>query len=693
MRKGQTYSTDLPIDKILHIIRAESTNLNVDFPEYENYDAITKEYGKTRGCVYSRILRAMPKKVEWRIWQENGTSYIYCNPILGLAYYSVLVILISSFAILYLLGWELNMADYSQGTSIQNIHGLLYILGSIMLLPILAKLLFACGQDRIKEIFSQLRLKAIESGTHLSESQSVPLGYAIHMFTFLAIVIGVVFIPIIQSPFPFAMTGSEVTFIFVIISLLIGLVIAAFGLSSKGNGISVRILPALGGINTCLAVLLILLAQFPWYITANSVDSNFLDRIEEVRIENIEIQQFSTKQLSASSIIFKDAMELWLAITIIVSVGIFLVGIWFLYNGVLTSRRTLEYLYQLKRCKDIDWSKEALSGGKALLKMRINICFLWIVYSIALLMAVSLLSSSSSTVFESLIFGVSNTIPDQLNITVYMIAAAFSIDPSNPWIVVPIIGLWSMYIIACWTFVLSPLIIFLVKIHSQYNINQENSASHEIQRINHCLEELYSIGNYSGLKPIVIFRNNDMPFVGVKRSGLIRKQNNLYVSSSCLKHLKDKELMAVFAHELAHLTLSHTFNDFYLRLLGRITLVGDGLVRILQDSVNNEVKADKHAVKVYHISPNVLKRSILILYNISNIQKYKKSSLRDDTLQSINEKYDIEVLRNALKSFKWYSRLKIAWEIYISQYLGVGYSGYWHPSIAVRIQSLERDNS
>jgi Zn-dependent protease with chaperone function len=153
--------------------------------------------------------------------------------------------------------------------------------------------------------------------------------------------------------------------------------------------------------------------------------------------------------------------------------------------------------------------------------------------------------------------------------------------------------------------------------------------------------------------------------------------------------LNSEELEALLAHELAHHVLHHCVRDNLLQFLGRLTVVGDGFTRALEDSFGYELEADRAAVVRLGVDPAALKGCL------ETIQQ--DAATNEDTVAplvaglsalGIAPSHCAEILRQGPSSLSFWSRWRLAWRLYVDQFTGNMNTSYWHPAIEERIAAL-----
>jgi len=178
---------------------------------------------------------------------------------------------------------------------------------------------------------------------------------------------------------------------------------------------------------------------------------------------------------------------------------------------------------------------------------------------------------------------------------------------------------------------------------------------------------------------------NDSRYVAAAHYSILRSTTSVVeVSDATLEVLQPEELKAIIAHELAHHVAGHCRKIATLRLLGRLTLVGDTFVGALANSFGYEVEADRIAIERFGIPARSL-RSALLKMQIGMLM----GSEVHQTGGHEDRPYDV---RGASDEMETTSRRTIRSSVraWVALYTRNPPLSYWHPSIRERLCALER---
>lgn len=147
------------------------------------------------------------------------------------------------------------------------------------------------------------------------------------------------------------------------------------------------------------------------------------------------------------------------------------------------------------------------------------------------------------------------------------------------------------------------------------------------------------------------------------RFGLWRPERFIEISESCLD-LAPEELDALLCHESAHDLLGHLATDVFWRWLGRLSFVGDGFVRAVQDSFGYEKAADQVA--------------------------RDRLGAREDALKRLLRENPAGPILPSVQPSSRRERWRVALYEYRIQYFGLGprLLHYWHPDARTRRDAL-----
>ena len=696
MKTGQTYTTGLSPEKVNEIIISESKGLNYNI-ESDFISGIQIEVKHNSNFIV-RLFRRLPYKINWKIWQQDGETYIYCEPKLGFIYISVLILLCVLSFKLFLTGK--NLADLPGSSSINIYYSCIFMILAAVLLFVIGMLVFGGGQGRLTPIFRNLRRTAIEYGTHLSETSTIAPGHSIRLISFMLftifLLLSILHLDRYFARFEFQ---SNKVLIIAMCFMLASLYYAFFSMGRNSQGISIRLIPALGGIATFMFALFILAAHYPLYNTANTAGSSITRFVEKTKAYNVIDESGSTKTDDNSErqpyhlINHRNNSSKYSARAILfMPIAFILIGIGLLIYAMVNSLKGFEYLYQISQSPDIPWSKKATDPGPFLFKFRIIAGINWLGFSIV---HVIILAHLYLVIKAYILYVFSNGPLEPTNvvkISQYLLSFSFGIHPDSRLLTFSVCTLWFFYLLICCIIVIFPIMQLIIQ-ESSYRYQarkQKNNMGEEYRLVRDSLQKLCQIRESNIFKPDIIIMKSGIPFAGVHSIGIFKAKYVLLISTGAIAILENQDLDAILAHELAHIELGHSQTDRLLRYLGRITMLGDGFIRILEDTYNNEKKADDFAKSVYKIPPDLITNWIRRFGYIAITKRFYNKAKTENFIQGAAIKFDIKDIQKATSNEPWISKVKIAFNIYMDQYLGLKYSGYWHPSLLARKESLTK---
>jgi len=163
------------------------------------------------------------------------------------------------------------------------------------------------------------------------------------------------------------------------------------------------------------------------------------------------------------------------------------------------------------------------------------------------------------------------------------------------------------------------------------------------------------------------------------RFGGLRPERFVTVAKDTVELLSPDRLAAVIAHEVAHHALGHLGRDAILRWLGRLTFVGDGFVRSLQDGFGHELRADARAIDL-GADPGDLAAALKALRQRTAEGERKRQGTGHSALPHGGVPAAIEI--------PWRERLRLKWWVYRDAYRGADdlTLHYYHPVLDLRVK-------
>ena len=295
-------------------------------------------------------------------------------------------------------------------------------------------------------------------------------------------------------------------------------------------------------------------------------------------------------------------------------VSLFLLGIslTLLVGAIFATLRGLPSLFGMRRYSGSVSTTAATSGEDFLAIFRFVFVAIWVLVGVMVLLGVfelsggglaAILGPDFSDVFRS---GIVDT-------SIAMTAIALSTTGIDPTIQIMIRLVWVILggiPISCLLLSLGSYARFrhatLRRLTEQ--AKQQSSADDDVKNL--------LLGLASKVRmhcPQLAISPDAVPYAQSHSFGFFRKQAFIEVSSRCLDILNNKELEALLAHELSHHVRGDCTTDSLFRYLGRLTFVGDGFVRALEDSFGYEVKADHLAISRFSVDRQALKHCLWVL--------------------------------------------------------------------------------
>lgn len=143
---------------------------------------------------------------------------------------------------------------------------------------------------------------------------------------------------------------------------------------------------------------------------------------------------------------------------------------------------------------------------------------------------------------------------------------------------------------------------------------------------------------------------------------------------SCLRLFGPAEVRALLSHELAHHALGHLRMLAWLRLLGRLTFVGDGFALLLWSTADNELAADREAASGRFGVAKVELRGALLSWDRERSRRLLIGSGQP--------------AQPALREPRPATTSLSLWRSFCLQYFHAFETHYWHPTPAERRRAL-----
>jgi Zn-dependent protease with chaperone function len=470
----------------------------------------------------------------------------------------------------------------------------------------------------------------------------------------------------------------------------------------QGRHVDARVAPGLPGFASIAGVALFVGAALPWYVTAGRSEvpamiahlrASLAERPTSLSEEmHIELRQNLQKHLTTVRALALSH--------ILISVFISVIGVWYFLHGLSLSIRTWQLRRRLARFREHPALRDIVEGDVFMRCPRLLFLVPWCIVSSLMLLETSCIASSTTHALTGGYWGAASSPATRaVDDSVVLVGLALGPARGSRGIEIAVRSSWVVYGSICLTaFGLSvgQLLRARRRMAQRLRLLPEADPA-DAERAVGILDQLAQKGRCP--RPRLAIRtagsNKDkrpaLLYASSHCFGLIRRQQFIELSSGCLTLLKDRELEALLAHELAHFLCGDDFLDALLRMLGRLTFVGDQTVRLFQLTVGYELDADRVAVEKLGADPQAL---IRCLWKVRNVRAAEGASapsgIEGYALLPGQDGADIEVLIADLQSSSFTARWRTALRFFLWQYTSASKEGsvYWHPSIDRRVKAL-----
>ena len=553
---------------------------------------------------------------------------------------------------------------------------------------------------------------ALQRGSYLTERGiSIFSRNLLWQICYLLFILIVLVYPFISGGFDHIAYHKFPPGVAVILGLLIALICVILFMGSlmfRHRGFALRLVSGLAGFSTALSALLLLCAQFPWTAMDGSMTLEHAASLDMARSysqgeaislipthdDGTPVTRQEVGRVFTNVRLFAGAC--WSIMFFLISMG---AG--FLLMAIRVASLGVPYMEQMARRPDSAWSERAARAWRYLLQFRIILSLAWFLMACCLFWTFcNLVSTTAQLALEPINAGKSQTLSG-IDTSVLFARLALGARPGNAVIALGVQSIWCLYILTCWSlFAISCGGWVIAQLSDIHRFRVGASRNHKTGAALSKRAELLWRRRFSSPPPIVIMLDGVVPMARAQRIGILHRRNVIEVTGCCTDLLDDDELDALLAHELAHHVGKHCLIDNALRLAGRITLVGDGFVRTLEDSFGYELQADREAVSSFAVSADALKRCVLKLQTYAaaaQLRQFRPASGGGGGVSGggvgiidaglVGGEPDNPT--GPVKGLKITDRFKVCLRIYWQQYVGSGYAAYWHPALDYRISLLD----
>ncbi|MCK4826887.1 M48 family metalloprotease, partial [bacterium] len=472
-----------------------------------------------------------------------------------------------------------------------------------------------------------------------------------------------------------------------------------FSLSKKG--FSMRLMPMIPGLSTVCFLLAFLTAQWFWIIPADMIIE--LVKQEKVISHILTIANDSSDPLNQKYQQNKEEIHTILILVsqylktggwIVIGFTLFCLGLSMIMilNGIDYCARSFLALHGLMKRPWQKTIETAVSGRKFLTQFRLIFIGVWLLCAGLTLIGIYYLSCLFFHALpgiwdDSCLTGFTRI----LQTSIYLADKAFGFLPGRSQSAVRIA--WLIYGgcgIGLIMFSLSSLV-YSRHTHFKKFINSSFIPTKAYQQV---YDKLQSLSEKAGIScPKLVITEDQRPFACSHTFGLFKKTEFIEISSRCVNKFKDAEIEALMAHELSHhLNGDHRLHNL-LRLLGRLTLVGDTFTCAIEDSFGYESKADETAVVRLQAEAQALKDVLCKIKHIRGAEGGNPAPVMEGfaafAINQGNYQNIVKSLVNGVQSLPFWTRWCLAIKLYLAQYCSSSNTSYWHPSIELRKAALD----
>lgn len=705
MSWGDTYKGKFETFSVASIIEEEATHIGMAvhrFVDPRNRIMINT----TQTAPWYRILfLGLPQRIQWILWQKNGRSYISRDARFFRWYFILIISIYAMTIVCFYIGLIHSLPESTSFLGLRYVFKIICIPLSCMLIFLNWSLLFL-RVSRLNYDFWQVIQTKIETATGDAVEQIQTRGGSrglLRMGSYLGFVGSLIVWLIIKKLLhPSGYTLSPLEWFILIMLSSVALVLSgslAFSLSKKG--FSMRLMPMIPGLSTVCFLLAFLTAQWFWIIPADMIIE--LVKQEKVISHILTIANDSSDPLNQKYQQNKEGIHTILILVsqylktwgwMVIGFTLFCIGLSMIMvlNGIDYCVRSFLALHGLMKRPWQKTIEAAISGRKFLAQFRLIFIGVWLLCAGLILIGIYYLSClffhALPGIWDDSCFTGFTRI---LQTSIYLVDKAFGFSPGRSQSAVRIA--WLIYGgcgVGLIIFSLSSLV-YSRHTHFKKLINSSFIPTKAYQQVH---DKLLALSEKAGIScPKLVITENECPFAYSHTFGLFKKTEFIEISSRCVNKFKDAEIEALLAHELSHhLNGDHRLHNL-LRLLGRLTLVGDTFTCAIEDSFGYESKADETAVVQLHAEAQALKH---VLWRIRNIYGAEEGlsapameGLAAFTITQGDYQKIVKMLVKGVQSLPFRTRWCLAIKVYLAQYYSSSNTSYWYPSIELRISALD----
>ena len=696
MQRGDTYKGKASVESVATVIEEESALRGlVTRREVSEAGELLIQAAQSAEW-YWVLLKALPQNVRWTVRRLNEETHISVKSRLFRWY---LAIVVGVSVLIPLLLWLLSSTTPAFSQNLSASVSLVVV--SILLLPVLILIVPHLIGGRATDILWEAVRSRIETTEGFLDPVSSRTGIygSRRLFVYLAFVVLMVIVflgpGLWRAVVSGASSGDNLLRYLIVCAALLGCTILVM-LSTKAA--TLRVVPLLPGLSGGMAMLILIGAQVPWILLFGR-DTKAVSHLQEMQAQLTEFEDSlrgsgvdAESKAEAETMVAEIRRSIQTISLFPIACSVLFV-VWAILQFLGTVRLAIlawASSWRLKAHRKHRSVRKALSGSGFLTRFRVILTGVWVaVAGLAVLGMLSLTSLGLSAVLGN------RMIADPLEInravTGSIMFAAWSFGG------VSVGPLLQITVRACWTvycgFGLSIFVFSVASLcwqrrrtlrHLEANIRKNDAGRKLLSRM---LQALCTRGNV--VCPEVSVSESYMPYATAYVFGFFHKRRFIEVSSRCLEW-QDDEIEALLAHELSHHLNGHCVLDNLFRLLGRLTLVGEGFVQGLEDSFGYEMSADRFAVEKLHVGRKALKHCLWKMCHVGSAEGAGAQDIQAGlAATSFPEDHFHRLLIHGPDILPFRVRWRLAWQLFVRQYAGLGRASYWHPATEERIKALE----
>ena len=601
--------------------------------------------GRTRQSWCQVLIRATPQRLVWLIESDEAECRVTLRSQYTSWYAGVVSVLSVSSLGLWYLAIRLLLGQSSAEAQAAPLRMALFLL-SFCLVFVAARLLLSSGGSMITTICRTLQRTAQGRAQRFESVGSTELlsgdRYAI---CYTASVLTVAVMAAINAEFSFTQPIQILT-LALALPLLAGLCSVIYIVIAI-PGASERCAPMLPCFLAVFAFIVLLAVPLP-----------------AVLLGQQDVESW-TRVTERSGRMILALPTLYMLTCIALSVGFFI-------QAVRICERVASGDAHVKAFADAQQARVVMEGSGYLLRIRYALSTAWIALSIALGFELIFIIRNA---VAALIPG---TNPEAVMATGWIFATVLGRDPHDLTVGTVAVVVWMALLLVALTpfaVLLGELIWRLGRVRWLAHVARREQSAPQ-KSAESLLGELL-VGQDEDLAEILVVAGSA---AAATVAGPGRRNRIILLGEDCIDALEPEEVRALIAHELAHHLHGDCIRHTVLRLLGRLTLLGDGFIAVLADSFRYEARADLTAVTTLGVDPRHLVSCLKKMAMLAAMERAMKPTGLALLTRPEGNQHQQNRLRHLLRR-----RLRLFWVCCT----GDTKLGYWHPSMVDRIAQLE----